>query len=109
MVVIAGADQAGVLYGTFAFLRSPAADKILKLGERPLRSHPAMPVRWVDEWDNPDGSIERGYGGRSIIFEGGNVRQDLAPVAEYARLLASIGINGCNVNNVNAPGGSILP
>ena len=102
MVVIAGADQAGVLYGTFAFLRSPAADKILKLGERPLRSHPAMPVRWVDEWDNPDGSIERGYGGRSIIFEGGNVRQHLAPVAEYARLLASIGINGCNVNNVNA-------
>ena len=37
-----------------------------------------------------------------IFFEGGNVREDLAPVAEYARLLASVGINGCNVNNVNA-------
>jgi alpha-glucuronidase len=61
-----------------------------------------MPIRWVDEWDNPDGSIERGYAGRSIFFEGGNVREDLAPVAEYARLLASVGINGCNVNNVNA-------
>ena len=61
-----------------------------------------MPIRWVDEWDNPDGTIERGYAGRSIFFEGGNVREDLAPVAEYARLLASVGINGCNVNNVNA-------
>ena len=60
-----------------------------------------MPIRWVDEWDNPDGSIERGYAGRVIFFEGGNVREDLAPVAAYARLLASVGINGCNVNNVN--------
>jgi len=61
-----------------------------------------MPIRWVDEWDNPDGKIERGYAGRSIFFEGGNVRDDLTPVSEYARLLASVGINGCNVNNVNA-------
>ena len=60
-----------------------------------------MPIRWVDEWDNADGSIERGYAGRSIFFEDGNVRDDLAPVSEYARLLASVGINGCNVNNVN--------
>jgi len=61
-----------------------------------------MPIRWVDEWDNPDGTIERGYAGRSIFFEGGNVREDLTAVGEYARLLASVGINGCNVNNVNA-------
>ncbi len=61
-----------------------------------------MAIRWVDEWDNPDGTIERGYAGRSIFFENGHVREDLAPVAEYARLLASVGINGCNVNNVNA-------
>ena len=60
-----------------------------------------MPIRWVNEWDNIDGSIERGYAGRSIFFESGKVRDDLAPVSEYARLLASIGINGCNVNNVN--------
>jgi alpha-glucuronidase len=61
-----------------------------------------MPIRWVDEWDNPDGTIERGYAGRSIFFEGGNVREDLTAVREYARLLASVGINGCNINNVNA-------
>ena len=102
MTVIAGADQAGVLYGAFAFLRQPStSDAPYNYDDHPLRSHPAMPIRWVDEWDNPDGSIERGYAGRSIFFEGGNVREDLAPVAEYARLLASVGINGCNVNNVN--------
>ena len=98
--VIAGGDERGVLYGAFAFLRGGATG--IRLHDRPYRSQPAMPIRWVDEWDNPDGSIERGYAGRSIFFEGGNVRQNLAPVAEYARLLASVGINGCNINNVNA-------
>jgi len=68
-----------------------------------LRERPAMEIRWVDQWDNADGSIERGYAGRSIFFEGGKVREDLKPVAEYARLLASVGINGCNVNNVIMP------
>jgi alpha-glucuronidase len=100
LLVVAGGDQRGVLYGVFALLRRLATDQ--DVTHLNLRSHPAMPIRWVDEWDNPDGSIERDYAGRSIFFEGGQVRQDLAPVAEYARLLASIGINGCNVNNVNA-------
>ncbi|MGA2807283.1 MAG: alpha-glucuronidase family glycosyl hydrolase [Terracidiphilus sp.] len=100
LLVVAGGDQRGVLYAVFAVLRRLAMDQDFVYLN--LRSHPALPIRWVDEWDNPDGSIERGYAGRSIFFEGGNVRQDLAPVAEYARLLASIGINGCNVNNVNA-------
>ena len=101
LLVIAGADPRGALYGTFAFLRYPttAIEKRYKNGQ--MRSEPAMPIRWVDQWDNADGSIERGYAGRSIFFEGGKVRDDLSSVAEYARLLASIGINGCNVNNVN--------
>ena len=101
--IVAGGDERGALYGVFALRRLPATAEMGKLKiENPLRSRPAMPIRWVDEWDNPDGSIERGYAGRTIFFEGGNVREDLAPVAEYARLLASVGINGCNVNNVNA-------
>jgi alpha-glucuronidase len=99
-IIVAGSDDVGVLYGAFALLR------YLVTGHDPtqlnLRSAPAFKIRWVDEWDNPDGSIERGYAGRSIFFEGGNIRDDLAPVSEYGRLLASIGINGCNINNVNA-------
>jgi len=99
-LVVQGGDERGVLYGAFALLRLLASgDGLLGLN---LRDHPAFSIRWVDEWDNPDGSIERGYAGRSIFFEDGSVRDDLAPVAEYGRLLASVGINGCNINNVNA-------
>lgn len=100
LFVVAGGDERGVLYGAFALARLLTTGQDIK--NLNLRSRPAMPIRWVDEWDNPDGFIERGYAGRSIFFEGGNVRDDLAPVAEYGRLLASIGINGLNVNNVNA-------
>jgi alpha-glucuronidase len=106
-VVIAGGSERGVLYGTFALIRELATSGWTP--KRAITEEPAMPVRWVDEWDNPDGSIERGYAGRSIFFEGGNVRQDLAPVAEYARLLASVGINGCNVNNVNGASPFLTP
>jgi len=101
---IVGGGPAGVLYGTFAFLRyPPAIARILvsNEGEGSTREAPAMPIRWVDEWDNANGTVERGYGGPSIFFENGHVRDDLNAVTEYARLLASIGINGCNVNNVN--------
>jgi alpha-glucuronidase len=96
--VVGGSDR-GVLYGVFSLLRSLSSG--VDVSRINLREHPAMPIRWVDEWDNADGSIERGYAGRSIFFDGGKVRADLAPVGEYARLLASVGINGCNVNNVN--------
>ena len=99
-LAIVGGDERGVLYGAFAVLRTIAEGQDLHFTG--LHAQPAMPIRWVDDWDNPDGSIERGYAGRSIFFEGGNVCADLAPVAEYARLLASVGINGVNVNNVNA-------
>jgi alpha-glucuronidase len=107
LVVVAGGSERGILYGAFALLRTLAQGN--SVPQIPIEKHPAYSIRWVDEWDNPDGSIERGYAGRSIFFEGGSVRQDLAPVAEYARLLASVGINGCNVNNVNGASPFLRP
>jgi len=101
MLVIAGGNSRGVLYGAFDLLRLAASKPYTPIPEDGLRSSPAMPIRWVDEWDNADGSVERGYGGRSIFFDAGRVRDNLVPAAEYARLLASVGINGCNLNNVN--------
>ncbi len=98
-VLIAGGDERGVLYGAFALLRFIAQHN--SLPNAVLQSQPAMPIRWVDEWDNANGTVERGYGGRSIFFENGKVRDDLGDVENYARLLASVGINACNVNNVN--------
>lgn len=99
-VIITGANDRGVLYGVFAFLsRITRHGSISALNEV---QRPAAPVRWANQWDNLDSSIERGYGGRSVFFESGSVRADLTRAAQYARLLASVGINGCNVNNVNA-------
>ena len=99
-LVIAGATDRGVLYGVFALLSKIARNETLS-NLRDIQQ-PYAPIRWADEWDNLDGSIERGYAGRSIFFENGNVRADLTRASEYARLLASIGINGCSINNVNA-------
>ena len=104
--IVGGSDRA-VLYGAFAFLRNVAEG--VDMSKANLRERAAMPVRWVDEWDNADGSIERGYAGRSIFFDAGHVREDLAPAGEYARLLASIGINGCNLNNVNNAAAFLTP
>jgi alpha-glucuronidase len=98
--VIAGSNDRGVLYGVFAVLSKIArATDISRLDEI---EQPYAPLRWVNQWDNLDGRIERGYGGPSIFFSDGRVRDDLTRAGQYARLLASIGINGCTINNVNA-------
>jgi alpha-glucuronidase len=99
LIVIAGGDERGALYGAFTLLRFIAEND--SVPEKVIREAPAMPIRWVDEWDNADGTVERGYAGKSIFFDDGKVRDDLTDVQQYARLLASVGINGCNVNNVN--------
>jgi alpha-glucuronidase len=96
-LTISAANGRGVLYGAFAFLRHLAA------GEPFVeQSEPRIAARWVNEWNNLDGSIERGYAGRSIFWDNNRVRDDLTRVSEYARLLASVGINACSINNVNA-------
>jgi alpha-glucuronidase len=99
-LVIAGADERGVLYGAFALLRKIALGEPLTVLDE--RESPYAPVRWVNQWDRLAGTIERGYGGDSIFWEGGHVRADLSRVGDYGRLLASLGINGCSINNVNA-------
>jgi alpha-glucuronidase len=99
-LIVAGSTERGVLYGTFALLSRIARAK--DVGGADAIEQPYNSIRWIDQWDNLNGTIERGYAGPSIFFENGRVRSDLTRVAEYGRLLASIGINGCNINNVNA-------
>jgi alpha-glucuronidase len=99
-LIVTAATDRGVLYGVFALLSKIArGESVSGIREK---QQPYAPIRWVDDWDNLDGRIERGYAGPSIFFENGNVRSDLTRAGEYARLLASIGINGCAINNVNA-------
>ena len=66
-LIIAGADPSGVLYGTFAALRQIATTGRVKASTEAPRTH----IRWVNQWDNLDGTIERGYGGRSIFWDKG--------------------------------------
>jgi alpha-glucuronidase len=98
--IILGADPRGELYGVFHLLALVGAEK--PLPAKPAAESPSSPIRWVNQWDNLDGSIERGYAGRSIFFDNGHVRADLTRVSDYGRLLASVGINGVTVNNVNS-------
>ena len=97
--LVSSTGERGLLYGTFAFLRA------LQLGEISpgfrLEDGPSTPLRLINHWDNLDGSVERGYAGKSIFFRENRLVEDLERVRDYARLLASIGINGVAVNNVN--------
>ncbi len=88
-----------LLYGVFHLLRPLAMGATYPEWE----SSPAYPIRMLDHWDNADGSIERGYAGRSFFFREGKPVCS-ARTREYARLLASVGLNGCCLNNVNVSG-----
>ena len=85
---ISARHDSGLLYGTYALLRGETGE-----------THPAFNLRLLNHWDNPDGSIERGYAGESI-FEWFHLDEQL--IRDYARANASIGINGSVLNNVNA-------
>ena len=93
-------EQRGLLYGAFAFLRRVQARQQLQHVD--LRDRPVLPLRMVDHWDNLDGTVERGYAGRSI-WDWQRLPGKIDPrYVDYARANASIGINATLLNNVNA-------
>lgn len=96
---ITGGTPQSMLYGVFHLLREVATQTPIP---RDDLQTPATNLRWINQWDNLNGTIERGYAGRSIFFDAGHVREDLSRVSAYGRLLASAGLNGCTVNNVNS-------
>ena len=76
----------------------------LAIAERPL-----VQIRMLNHWDNLDGSIERGYAGRSL-WQWDDLPAVVSPrYREYARANASVGINGASVNNVNADARILTP
>lgn len=92
-------NERGALYGSFEHLSMLAQGNASKVA---YATNPSAPIRWVNQWDNMDGSITRGFSGASIFFSDGAVLQNLTRAAEYARLLASVRLNAVIVNNVNA-------
>ncbi|MGI6232879.1 MAG: alpha-glucuronidase [Prevotella sp.] len=118
---IAAADDSGLLYGAFSLLRwqdtgsigLDSSNNSLVRSGRESSSAPATVQSWSDaplvslrlmnHWDNIDGSIERGYAGRSIFWHSSLPRDKWREhIRQYARACASIGINGAVLNNVNA-------
>jgi len=93
--VITAANDAGLLYGAFHLLRLQQTGQALTGLD--IREQPAYDLRILNHWDNPDGTIERGFAGRSIFLNPDPQRMKI-----YARANASIGINGTVLNNVNA-------
>jgi len=95
--------ELGILYGVFELLRRQQTG-MLQLNE--IISNPSYEIRILNHWDNPNGSIERGYAGQSIFWHRDTslvvTERDKILWKEYARANASIGINGAVLNNVNA-------
>ena len=88
----------GVLYGAYAIIRRAFSGEALPDF---LSSSPRYSLRMINCWDNADGSVERGYSGRSLFFESGHLQYDPLRMRELARLMASVGLNVLCVNNVN--------
>lgn len=107
---IIASSSIGVLYGAYDLLRLQETGNLSHLSKT---EKPAVNLRILNHWDNLDGSIERGYAGKSIwkwdeiildkAGEFKNISKDLRNrLITYARSNASIGINGAVLNNVNA-------
>ena len=118
---ITASNPIGLLYGVYELIRLQNTDayntgsgnqqnfsKAIDETEKPQ-----VALRILNHWDNLDGSIERGYAGKSIFKweeiklgkngKGGSISKSLHDrLITYARANASLGINGSVLNNVNA-------
>ncbi|MDR3127827.1 MAG: alpha-glucuronidase [Bifidobacteriaceae bacterium] len=76
-------------------------NKDIRLNNISWKNKPDQTIRMIDHWDNFNGTVERGYAGRSIFFDGNKFRKDWKLIKQYAELLQSIRINAISINNVN--------
>ena len=93
---VAASTDAGLLYGAFELLRMQQTGADMRRFS--ITSSPTYKLRLLNHWDNPNGTVERGFAGHSIFWP----ETDDARLLQYARANASIGINGTVLNNVNA-------
>lgn len=118
---ITASNPIGLLYGAYELIRLQNTDAY-NTGSGNLQNFskaidetekPQVGLRILNHWDNLDGSIERGYAGKSIFKweeiklgkngKGGSISKSLHDrLITYARANASLGINGSVLNNVNA-------
>src|ERR1044071_1577206 len=100
VTVIASQGETGALYGAFHFLR--LMQTLQPIANLDVSQKPRLRLRMLNHWDNLDGSIERGYAGRSLWNWKALPDTIDSRLRDYARANASVGINGASLNNVNA-------
>ena len=94
-------SSSAILYAVFDILRTVACERdIVKTYADGKTVRPSNPLRMLNHWDNMDGSIERGYSGESFFYVNNEIVID-ERTRDYARLIASVGINAVVINNVN--------
>lgn len=98
-ILLIGKTDKGVLYATHHLLHLVQTKRSLE--KLNIKDAPKNQFRMMNQWDNIDGTIERGYAGKSIFYFQNDITDDLTRVIDYARLLSSIGINAISINNVN--------
>lgn len=100
ITVITSKSDAGVLYGTFGFLRLLQTNS--DISSLSLVSSPKIKLRLLNHWDNLNRSVERGYAGLSL-WDWKSLPDTISQrYIDYARANASLGINGTVLTNVNA-------
>lgn len=99
-IVIAANSDVGVLYGSFHLLRLLQTEQSLQ--NTSIYSSPKLQHRIVNHWDNVNRLVERGYAGLSLWDWGTLPEYKSTRYTDYARINASLGINGTVINNVNA-------
>lgn len=100
LTVIASPSEVGALYGAFHLLRLLQTEQ--EIAAVNIVESPVHQLRLLNHWDNLDGTIERGYAGKSL-WQWQDLPGKLDPrYTDYARANASLGLNGAVLNNVNA-------
>jgi alpha-glucuronidase len=94
-IVITASNDAGLLYGAYHLLRLQETGQ--SCNQLNISEQPVYDLRILNHWDNPNGTVERGFAGKSIFLNPDPERMKI-----YARANASVGINGTVLNNVNA-------
>lgn len=98
-LVIVSNSSIGFLYAVHYFIS--LLQREINIENIDIIQVPKNKIRMINQWDNFDGSIERGYAGNSI-FNFNDEELNEIRVKDYARMLSSVGINAICINNVNA-------
>ncbi len=98
-IIVAANSDRGLLYGTFALIKQMQLRN--PIDSLDVTDAPQANIRLVNHWDDLDRTVARGYAGLSI-FHFSDLTVPNPRYEDYARILASLGINGSVINDVNA-------